>query len=122
MLAVMGLIFFLSHQPGDELELPTLPFLDKVAHFLIYGLLALTVLWVPSERFKHTRPMTTCVIVVFVCLGYGVADEFHQSFIPGRFASGGDVVADGIGAVAICFLWFRRWAAIQERNPPPPTT
>jgi VanZ family protein len=29
---------------------------------------------------------------------YGVTDELHQAFVPGRVASIGDLVADSIGA------------------------
>lgn len=114
MLTIMGIIFWLSHQPADELELPSLPFLDKIAHFLIYGLLALTVLWVPSARFKCTRPLTTCVVVLLICIVYGVTDEFHQSFISGRYVSGGDLIADGAGAFTMCLLWFRRKTSLQQ--------
>ena len=39
---------------------------------------------------------------------YGVSDEFHQSFIPGRFAALDDVVADMMGSIfgAVCTSWF----------------
>ena len=37
MIFVMGTIFFLSHQPGDQLSLPPLPGLDKLAHLAAYG-------------------------------------------------------------------------------------
>lgn len=29
---------------------------------------------------------------------YGITDEIHQSFVPGRFPSVGDLAADGVGA------------------------
>lgn len=114
MLFVMGMIFFLSHQPGDDLDLPSIPFLDKVAHFFVYGVLAMAILWVPSGQFKKARPLATCAGVVLLCLAYGVTDEFHQSFISGRFVSGGDVIADVAGALTLCLFWLRRQSAAKQ--------
>ena len=48
--------------------------------------------------------MTSMIIVVL----YGVSDEVHQMFVPGRTAALDDVVADTIGAVVgtgACWAW-----------------
>ena len=37
---------------------------------------------------------------VVVAIAYGVLVEWYQGFVPGRFPSAADVVADAIGAVA----------------------
>ena len=43
---------------------------------------------------------------VIISMLYGVSDEFHQSFTPGREPRGRDVVFDTIGAVlAIYLIW-----------------
>ena len=36
---------------------------------------------------------------------YGLGDEVHQSFVPGRDASVGDVVADAAGALLGAAAW-----------------
>ncbi len=36
-------------------------------------------------------------IVISLCFFYGISDEYHQSFVVGRVAEWGDVVADTIG-------------------------
>ena len=38
------------------------------------------------------------VIVLAITAGYGVSDEFHQSFVPGRAPSWTDVAYDSLGA------------------------
>lgn len=38
-------------------------------------------------------------------IGYGLLDELHQSFVPGRVASLGDVAADGAGAMLAVMLF-----------------
>jgi VanZ family protein len=115
MVMVMGIIFFLSHQTGDQLEVPDLPFIDKIAHFVAYAVLAGTILVVPSQKFKQSRPLLTIVLTVSLCFIYGTGDEFHQSFIPGRFVSAADVLADTMGALCVSLFWLKR-----HTNPPAP--
>ena len=105
MMIIMGTIFFLSHQSGDSLDLPSFPGADKLAHMLAYGALAVTVLWCCGKN-GTVRMQRTAVLTVGLCLAYGMTDEFHQSFIPLRSVSGLDIVADTAGAVVIAFFWF----------------
>ncbi len=79
---------------------------DKIAHFLLYALLA--ALWVralaPREAAGARMPLRGAVLAaILVCAAWGVVDEIHQSFVPGRDASPGDVVADTLGGVAGAF-------------------
>lgn len=105
MVSVMGIIFFLSHQPGDSLYLPSLPGIDKLAHMVVYAVLAGAIIYAfpPETRAEH--PLRVVVLTVVMSFGYGVSDEFHQSFVVNRFVSGLDVLADCGGAVVTCALW-----------------
>lgn len=108
---MMAMIFFLSHQPGDALPLPALPGLDKLLHLIVYGLLAASLIAACSPAVRHSRPGLVAIGTVLWCLVYGISDEFHQSFIPGRCVSVLDIVADTFGAtlVAVGWLYHRRW-------------
>ena len=94
-----GLIFWLSHQP----TLPGTPGGDKVAHVIAYfimGGLFYRAMALSSDWDKRK-------LILFAALAaslYGLSDEYHQSFIPGRFAMLDDVVADSIGSIlgALC--------------------
>jgi VanZ family protein len=108
MLLVMGIIFIISAQPGDRLPLPSFFGADKIAHALIYSLLAAATLISLPAGLRSDRPRLTAVIVWLICLGYGLSDELHQSFVPGREASVGDLLADGFGAAAVCTIWLLR--------------
>lgn len=108
MITVMGAIFFLSHQPSGRLDLPKIPFFDKIGHFAIYGLLALTVLYIPSQAARLSRPKTIVAVTVLFCTLFGITDEFHQSFVPGRDVSPADIAADTCGAAAAGLLWLQR--------------
>ena len=80
---VMGTIFFLSHQSGDNLGLPSFPGADKLAHMLAYGTLAFSVLWCLGKKGLD-KPRHAVVLTILFCLLYGISDECHQSFIPFR--------------------------------------
>lgn len=115
MALVMGTIFFLSHQPGDSLHLPPLPGIDKLAHFLAYGVLAAATLFVFTEQWKGRRSGLVIFATTVFCLLYGISDEFHQSFVPGRAPSLVDILADSAGAVLACLLWLRMRSMMKVR-------
>ena len=109
MLAVMGIIFFLSHQPHLSLDLEV-SHQDKIFHAIAYGVLAASTLFAVLALGRgvfrsRSRLMLTGLGVVLFCLFYGISDEFHQSFIPGRESSLLDVAADTAGAVIVVSLW-----------------
>jgi VanZ family protein len=104
MLLVMGFIFFLSHQSGDTLHLPSIPGIDKVGHMAVYGLLAVTVLWFLGSA-KQVDPAVVTLKTVLLCAIYGLSDEWHQSFIPTRMVSGYDLLADLAGPMLVTAVW-----------------
>jgi VanZ family protein len=109
MVVIMGAIFFLSHLPGDSLYMPPIPGFDKIAHMAIYAVLAATVLYAFYAflpRLKSGRTVLPFLLTISICILYGIGDEFHQSFIPDRSVSFADVVADTMGAAAVCAAWF----------------
>ncbi|MFN2337569.1 MAG: VanZ family protein [Gammaproteobacteria bacterium] len=94
-LAWMGTIFFLSHQPS--LPTPSLfEHQDKLFHGGAYGLLGLLL----AVALHHPARLGRTLLLVWL-LGtfYGLSDEFHQSFIPGRDADSLDLLADSAGAL-----------------------
>jgi len=105
MACVMGIIFLLSHQPGDSFSLPLFSGFDKLGHMAVYSMLAGATLFAFNSQIRQKSPYIVVCLTVIFCLGYGLSDEFHQSFVVGRFASGGDVVADTMGALMTSTLW-----------------
>ncbi len=108
MVVMMGTIFFLSHQPGCQLNIPQIEYFDKFGHAVIYGLLAVTAILAAPVEVKRRRPKVAVIIVIIFCFFYGISDEFHQSFIPQRSVSEADLVADLFGSVLVCSLWLRK--------------
>lgn len=112
-LFVMGVIFFLSHTPGNAFDLPAISGLDKIYHFLVYALLAASLLWMIPCRCSF--PWRTIFFVVLFAMFYGCLDEIHQSFIPLRSPDLYDIVADGCGALSCCLLWRFLFARFEKR-------
>jgi len=94
-----GLIFVASSQ--SKLAGPSLPGIDKVTHFLVYGLLATFVVRLGQ------KPKSAWIALGLVSI-YGLLDEWHQSFTPGRSVEFADWVADTLGA-ALAIVLYRRW-------------
>lgn len=99
-----GVIFFLSSQP--ELPYPkkmTAEVLSILGHFSAYSILAgLLYLAQTTSGISGRRPAAIAIVASAL---YGLSDEWHQSFVPGRDPSGLDVAVDTIGAtVAVLTL------------------
>jgi len=105
MILVMGIIFFLSQQPGDSLDLPNIPDLDKVLHALVYGVLAATTLFAILPEKRVSKPGRVSLAVILFCILYGISDELHQAFVPGRMPDFLDLVADTVGSVISVGGW-----------------
>ena len=83
---------------------------DKLLHLLAYSVLGLLL----SAALAGPRPISERCLWAAVLLTavYGVSDEFHQSFVPLRTASGWDTLADAVGGWvgATAFRWWREGA------------
>jgi VanZ family protein len=114
-LAWMGCIFYLSHQPGLDLP-PLFPQQDKLLHFAVYGVLATFLLGaLPAPLSGYSRAQV--LLAAGVASLYGISDEFHQSFVPGRQPDVFDWLADSAGALvaAVLMAQLSRWL-LQKRN------
>jgi VanZ family protein len=104
-LAWAALIFWLSSQP----DLPTPPFafegFDKLVHAGFYGILTLLLC-----AADGARPWWWVVAAAL----YGLSDEIHQAFVPGRSTDAIDLFADIMGALLVASVW-RRVAAHDHR-------
>jgi len=98
-------IFFLSHQstlPMSQVFLHQ----DKLTHLLAYAVMGVLAWNAFSHHLlKHRRLWFTTVLF---CSLYGVSDEFHQSFIEGRYSEVADWLADTLGAVMAASIIYDR--------------
>ena len=103
-----GLIFAASSFPTRGLP-PLIPHADKVAHFIIYGILAL-LLYRAFRTERRVGALAAVLLSVLIASAYGALDEFHQSFVPSRSTDVFDWMADTLGALfaSTCLAFIRR--------------
>ncbi|HYE82843.1 MAG TPA: VanZ family protein [Clostridia bacterium] len=120
----MGIIFYFSSQPAElsrqasgevlvqmdqieENEIQNISdrrvwnlhyYIRKFAHFILYcGLGFLMALSVVSIKYGH---YVSYIIAWLAASLYGVLDELHQNFVPGRGATLADMKLDAMSALA----------------------
>ena len=94
----MGLIWALSSLRLTGVPIDLVPFRDKGAHFLEYAGLALLVAHAVLRTWPAHRWPRLYLAAVWIAAGWGLADELHQAFVPGRSADVRDLLADLAGA------------------------
>ena len=105
-------IFYLSSRPWSGL--PAFPYLDKVVHLGLYGGLGSLCAWSLSASMPLPR-RTLFLIALGIAVLYGLSDEVHQMYVPGRSAEMGDLAADALGGALGAFL-----ALVLVRRPAAP--
>ena len=89
------------------------------AHVTEYLLLFLVLRWASSKTFLLRTNWFHVRLALFVAVFYAVTDEWHQSFVPGRTPSVGDIGLDALGVVLGLVFWyaFHRYRG-RRRNKP----
>jgi VanZ family protein len=105
----MAVLFVLSSRSdvGPAGRVP-----DWLTHGIAYLLLAALLCRALAGGLKPLSLSGAAGAVLLATL-YGVSDEYHQSFVPGRDASAGDVAKDAAGACVGAWL-FRK--AVRGRS------
>lgn len=93
----MAMLFFFSSR--STLPSPPGDLTDKHMHFAAYaGLAAVTLRALAKARWKQVTVGAVCGAILISTL-YGVSDEYHQLYVPGRSFDRLDMIADAIGSV-----------------------
>ncbi len=87
-------LFVLSALPQFG-RAPSFPFSDKVAHLVLYSVLGAALAWGWSRSPRYVPH----VLLLVVGALYGVSDEWHQMYVPGRVPDVADWLADVMGLV-----------------------
>ncbi len=112
-LLYMALIFAISSLEQPPLPMPEFEWLtiDKLYHFIEYAILG----GLLTRAFVKARPSVipsrfAWHAATVLSILYGASDEWHQTFVPGRFATLADWVADVLGSIAgvlVVYLYYR---------------
>jgi VanZ family protein len=88
---------------------------DKSGHGIGYGMLGAVLLRALAGGRLRGVTWGRAAAAVLLATLYGVSDEFHQSFVPGRSPDRFDVLADSIGAASVVLVGAaaRAWSILR---------
>lgn len=74
------------------------PHSDKVTHSIEYAVLGFLLLRALHSTKTGLAGFNLRAMAVILAIIYGITDELHQYFVPGRFMEFADLLSDGWGA------------------------
>lgn len=82
---------------------------DLVKHAIVYCIFGFFIARAFYHQTRYMRLREYLFLFTFL-LGmlYGISDEFHQYFVPGRSTEISDAVADSVGTI-IGYIIFKYW-------------
>ena len=93
---------------------------DKVLHAIAYCALAVLAL-VGAQARRGALSRGASLEATLIAFLYGVSDELHQGFVPGRSSSVADLAADvaggALGAYVVGVMLLRAWGRRAARQP-----
>jgi len=109
----MAVIFRGSSIPGSQIP----GRFSTLGHLGEYAILGALIAWASSREWKLSRALVFAVALASL---YGISDELHQWFVPGRMSDPVDWVADTVGALlgaTLVVLGASRLRRAEERDP-----
>jgi len=98
-IAYMALIFWLSSSPPPPPARAVPVYFDiKIIHIIEYGVLNLLV-FLALDRTADIPFVWKMIYSVAITILYGLTDELHQVFVPGRSGKLIDIAANLIGCI-----------------------
>ena len=112
-LFMMAGISILSGSAGVDTGEVSFPGMDKVAHFILFGLLGIA--W--TRLFGEESPRILRLLMAVGLVGvFGLIDEVHQLGNPARQFERADLLADLAGALGLggAYLYWGRFRDLME--------
>jgi VanZ family protein len=106
----MGLITMSSAVPGQDMPQVVD---DRVAHFVVYAGLGILMLFSVAGFVRPRLAGRHVLLALAIVAAFAAADEWHQSFVPGRDSSAKDFLFDVLGAGA---AQSAVWSALRWRR------
>jgi len=112
----MALIFGLSSIPGSSIPKVPIPRITNIAHAIEYSILGILLLRGFTKSFPEKPLFILALLAAGTAILFGLSDEWHQTFVAGRFCELEDLIVDAISAALGILLSIRKaWL-------PPPKT
>lgn len=95
---VMSSIWAVSSTEVPISAIESFPLRDKGIHAVEYGLLGFLVSHATLRTWPRHAVWRRAAVGLLIAVAWGVLDEIHQAFVPGRTPDALDVLADFVGA------------------------
>ncbi len=89
------LIFILCLLPGKDLPDVEIPFIDKWAHLILFGIFS--ILWLCTRPGNDIKWLTS-ILLATIFLGW-LVEYIQGHFVPGRTQDNMDILADTAGGI-----------------------
>jgi hypothetical protein len=106
-------ISLLSGTAGVQMGPLSFVGIDKIGHFVVFGLLGIA--W--CRFFRPEMPaLRRLLLATFLTTLFGLMDELHQFHNPERYFEWADLLADAVGAFVLSasYLYVRPWQTFLE--------
>jgi VanZ family protein len=119
LMAWMAAVTYWSSQGNLPIDQPVIAnavhgLQHRIAHFFAFGLLALLACWAFDGLPRRS------MLAIALASAFGAADEWHQSFTPGRRAAVDDWLLDTVFAAIAVYGWVAvsriRWYGVVVRT------
>lgn len=97
-LVYMSMIFLLSSLSLEAPELRRFMLEDKALHALEYAILGFLCARATLETWPDRPRVRVALVGALIAAAWGLGDEIHQAFVPGRTGDALDLAADSLGA------------------------
>jgi len=81
--------------------------IDLAFHGLGYSVLGLLVARAMAAQSGTGSRWILWLAAAGITAAYGISDEIHQAFVPGRQCDGWDMLADAVGGILGAGIWIR---------------
>ena len=111
---VMIGVTVLSGTSGPQLGPISFAGIDKLGHFVVFGLLGIA--WTRCFDPSGCRPALQLFLATSLTTLFGLVDELHQFGTPGRYFEWADLAADFTGALcwSASYLFIKSWQSFLE--------
>lgn len=107
-----GLIFYVSSIPGSDV--PSIGIDLSPIHIPEFYILSY-LLFRALRRNGTNKPLTSAILAIGISTIYGMLDEIHQLFVPGRIFSVYDIFLNLIGSLIILFNLYGRTRFLKNK-------
>jgi VanZ family protein len=97
-LLYMALTFVVSSFRVDMPEVGRFPLADKAIHAVEYAILGFLCARASLATWPDRPRLRVALVGALIAAAWGLGDEIHQVFVPGRVGEAADLLADAVGA------------------------